>query len=208
VEWGASPVSALPAFQLVAIAASAGGISALAEVLSQLPAAFPLPVTIVQHIDPHHQSSIAHILSRSTPLVVKQAGNEDLLTPGTVYVAPPGSHMEIDDVRGCRRIRLALTELVHFVRPSADRLFESAAESCSPVIAVVLTGSGTDGAAGARAVKRAGGIVIAQDEQTSEFFGMPQAAIESGAVAMILPLDRIAQAILKLARGADGSKQA
>ena len=88
---------------------------------------------------------------------------------------------------------------VHFARPSADRLFESAAEACGPVIAVVLTGSGSDGACGATAIRAAGGVVIAQDEASSAFFGMPHAAIERGAVDYVLPLDEIAPALVRLA---------
>jgi two-component system chemotaxis response regulator CheB len=198
MQWGRAPTGSPPAFQLVAIAASAGGLSALTTVLAHLPRTFPLPVAIVQHVDPRHESLVADILARRTPLTVKRAEQDDLLTAGIVYVAPPGSHMEIDANGGCRRIQLAHTQPVHFVRPSADRLFESAALSCGPIIGVVLTGSGSDGALGARAIKNAGGLVIVQNQESSEFFGMPQAAIESGAVDLVLPLGDIAGALLEV----------
>jgi two-component system, chemotaxis family, protein-glutamate methylesterase/glutaminase len=186
-------------FHLVAIAASAGGLSALTELLARLPAGFPAPVMVVQHLDPHHPSSLAHILSRSTPLSVRSAEQDDVLTPGVVYVAPPARHLEVGPDR---RVQLTRTARVHFSRPSADRLFESGAAACSPMIGVVLTGAGSDGASGAVAIKAAGGIVIAQDAATSEFFGMPGAAILAGAVDFVLPLESIAPALIRLLRTA------
>lgn len=183
----------LPPFDLVAIAASAGGLSALMAVLSRLPPTFPLPLAIVQHLDPTHESLIVEILSRRTPLMVRRAQDADVMCAGAAYVAPPGSHLEI---ASGRRIALTRSEPLHFVRPSADRLFASAAAACGPVIAVVLTGSGSDGAQGVLAVKARGGFVIVQDPQSSAFGGMPQAAIDTGVVDRVLPLDEIAQALL------------
>ena len=188
-----------PQFRVVVVAASAGGLNALGALLTALPSDFPLPLAIVQHIDPNHVSLIANILSRRTKLRVKQAETDDILMPGVVYVAPPGWHMVI--VPG-GAITLTHTEPVHFVRPSADALFESAARTFGPAIGVVLSGSGTDGAAGATAVKALGGTVIAQDEATAAFFGMPQAAIESGAVDYVLPLADIAAQLVSLAGSA------
>ena len=154
-------------FHLVAIAASAGGLSALTALLARLPRSFPVPVLIVQHVDPNHASALADILARRTSLAVKQAVHDDLVKPGVVYVAPPACHLEVGT--DCR-IQLTHTEPVHFSRPSADRLFESAAIAWSPIIGVVLTGAGSDGASGAVAIKAAGGVVIAQDEATSGLF--------------------------------------
>jgi two-component system, chemotaxis family, protein-glutamate methylesterase/glutaminase len=183
-------------FHLVAIAASAGGLSALTSLLARLPRTFPLPVMIVQHLDPNHVSALATILSRRTPLQVKDAADSELVAPGVVYIAPPASHLEIG---ADLRIHLTQSALVHFSRPAADRLFESAAAAWSPIIGVVLSGAGSDGATGAVAIKAAGGVVIAQDQATSTFFGMPGAAIEAGAVDFVLPLDDIAPALMKLA---------
>jgi two-component system chemotaxis response regulator CheB len=98
-------------------------------------------------------------------------------------------------------LSLADTAPVNFSRPSADRLFESAARAFGPVIAVILTGTGRDGTAGATAVRAGGGVVIAQNEATSEFFSMPHAAIKAGAVDYVLPLDDIAPALMRLAEG-------
>jgi two-component system, chemotaxis family, protein-glutamate methylesterase/glutaminase len=182
--------------QLVVFAASAGGIEALATVLASLPPSFPVPIAVVQHVDPNHENLIPEILARRTALVVKHARASDNLLPGTVYVAPRAHHMLIEDGGF---VRLTETEPVHFVRPSADRLFESAAVACgADVVAVVLSGTGSDGASGAMAVKAVGGIVIAQDEASSAFFGMPQAAIATGVVDFVLPLKAIAGKLIDL----------
>jgi two-component system, chemotaxis family, protein-glutamate methylesterase/glutaminase len=180
----------------VLVAASAGGLGALTAVLSELPADFPAGVAIVQHIEPHHRSMLAEILGRSCALPVTQAADGQRFQPGVVYVAPPDHHLLVD---ADGSLSLTRTELVHFVRPSADLLFESGAASFgNRAIGVVLTGTGSDGSLGVEAIKRRGGAVIAQDEATSDFFGMPGAAIEAGAVDFVLPLDQIAEALTSL----------
>jgi two-component system chemotaxis response regulator CheB len=184
------------AFDVVAFASSAGGLGALSEVLSALPEDFPAAIAVVQHLDPRHRSLMAKILSGRTPLAVKEAEEADRLRPGTVYIAPPDKHLLINSGG---TISLTQSEMVHFVRPSADLLFESVAASYKDrVIAVVLTGSGSDGKMGVKAIKKMGGTVIAQDEATSEFFGMPGAAIQSGNVDFVLPLKEIASALVTL----------
>ena len=182
-------------YRVAIIAASAGGLNALAGVLSRLPPDFPLPIVIVQHLDPHHASLVPSILARRTCLRVKEAAQHDALAAGTVYVAPPDFHAEFQG----GAILLTHTPPVHFVRPSADRSFLSGAEQ-GPVIGVVLSGAGVDGATGVVAIKAAGGVVIAQDAATADHFGMPHAAIETGAVAYVLPLEEIGPALTALAR--------
>jgi two-component system chemotaxis response regulator CheB len=180
----------------VLVAASAGGLSALTAVLSELPANFPAGVAIVQHIEPHHRSMLAEILGRSCALPVTQATDGQRFEPGVVHVAPPDHHLLVD---ADGSLSLTRTELVHFVRPSADLLFESGAASFGRrAIGVVLTGTGSDGSLGVEAIKRRGGTVIAQDEETSDFFGMPGAAIEAGAVDFVLPLGQIPDALTSL----------
>lgn len=184
------------AFEIVAMAASAGGLNALSTVLADLPAQFPAPIVIVQHLDPRHRSLMADILSRRTSLQVKQAEAEDILRPGTVYIAPPNRHLLVNPDGS---LSLTQTELVHFLRPSADLLFDSVAASYKQrSIAVVLSGTGSDGSMGVQAITQMGGTVIAQDEATSEFFGMPNAAIQTGTVDFILPLSEIASALITL----------
>jgi two-component system, chemotaxis family, protein-glutamate methylesterase/glutaminase len=184
------------AFDIVALAASAGGLGALSHILAALPADFPGTVVVVQHLDPHHRSLMADILNRRTRLQVKQAEEGDCLYPATVYIAPPNRHLLVNPDG---TLSLSQSELVHFVRPSADLLFESVAVSYQErAIAVVLTGTGSDGVMGIQAIKKMSGTVIAQNEHTSKFFGMPGAAIQSGNVDFVLPLDEIAAALVTL----------
>ena len=121
------------------------------------------------------------------------------MAPGTVHLAPPDHHLLVD-ADGV--LSLTHTELVHFVRPSADLLFESTAASFREgAIAVVLSGSGSDGSMGVKAIKKMGGTVIVQDERSSQYFGMPGAAVQTGAVDFVLPLEEIAPALQALLAG-------
>ncbi|MEA2591816.1 MAG: two-component system, chemotaxis family, protein-glutamate methylesterase/glutaminase [Actinomycetota bacterium] len=191
----ARPVGA-PPFELVAIASSAGGLAALTSVLSGLPGAFPAAVVLVQHLDPRHKTLLADMLGRRTELRVKMAEEGDHLTGGCVYIAPPNYHLVVN---AGGTLSLSQSELIHFLRPSADILFESvAARFAARAIAVVLSGTGSDGARGVQAIKKAGGTVIAQDEDTSEFFGMPSASIATGTVDIVLPLALISSALVRL----------
>lgn len=186
------------AFDVVAVASSAGGLSALSAVLGALPGDFPAAVVIVQHLDPLHRSLIADILGRRTRLQVHQAHEGDHLAPGTVYIAPPNRHLLV--VPG-HLLTLSEAELVHFVRPSADLLFESVAACYKDrVIGVVLTGTGSDGAMGVQAIKKMGGTIVVQNEATAEFFGMPEAAIRTGAADFVLPLNEIASVLVALVK--------
>ncbi len=183
--------------RVIAVAASAGGLTALGTLLSMLPDDFAAPVLIIQHLDPHRPSLMASLLGRRTRLRVKEAEQGDRLAAGTVYVAPPGRHLVIEV--GGDTLALTAAAPEHFVRPSADILFRSLAAALGPrAVAVVLTGTGEDGAAGVKAVKEGGGMVIVQDEASSEFFGMPGAAIRTGDVDRILPLGKIAEALVEL----------
>ena len=183
-------------FDIVAVATSAGGLTALSALLSGIPSGFPAPILVVQHLDPRHRSLMADILSRRTPLAVQEAHEGDLLQAGTVYIAPPDRHLL---VTADGTVSLTQSELVHFVRPSADLLFESVAASHHErAIAIVLTGTGSDGSMGVKAIKSMEGTVIVRDEETSEFFGMPQAAIAAAPVDFVLPLQDIADALVTL----------
>jgi two-component system, chemotaxis family, protein-glutamate methylesterase/glutaminase len=178
------------------MASSAGGIAALTEVLGNLPGDFPAAIVVVQHLDPRHRSLMADILRRRTALDVLQASEGDPIRPGTAYIAPPDRHLLVNP-NGT--LSLSHSELVHFVRPSADLLFESVAASYRKrAIAVVLTGTGSDGSMGIGAIKKMGGTVVAQDQASAEFSGMPGAAIRSGYADFILPLEEIASALVTL----------
>jgi two-component system chemotaxis response regulator CheB len=189
-------------FDVVAIAASAGGLNAINIILSSLPAIFPASIVVVQHLDPRHRSLMAEILARNTSLRVKQAEEGDTFEPAKVYIAPPDHHLLINSDG---TLTLSKSELVHFVRPSADLLFESVAASHKErAIAVVLTGTGSDGSMGVQAIKKMGGTVICQDVETAEFSGMPLAAMQSKCVDFSLPLDKIAAALVTLVMKGEG----
>jgi len=183
-------------YAVVAIASSAGGLQALNKVIGRLPAGFPVPVLVVQHLDPRHETVIADILARRTELGVKLAQHGEHARPGVVYVAPPDRHLLVE---ADGHLALTDSELVHFVRPSADLMFESVAGSYGArAIACVLTGTGSDGAMGVSAVKARGGTVLVEDPGTAEFNGMPEAAVATGAVDFVLGLDEIAPVIIGL----------
>ena len=187
------------AFDIVGIAASAGGVSALTQLLGRLPAELGAIVVIVQHVDPRHRSLMPQVLGRQSRLPVTHAEDGMTVAKDRVYLAPPDHHMLLNR-KG--EVTLTDTELVNFVRPSADLMFESIAAAYGDrALAVVLTGSGHDGAMGVTAIKQRGGTVVAQDEGSSEFFGMPSAAIKTGAVDFILPLDEIAAKVITLVAG-------
>src|SRR5881394_1330625 len=186
----------VPGFEIVALAASAGGLNALTHVLAALPPDFPAALVVVQHLDRRHRSVMADILARKCRLPVKEAVEGEPLQAGRAYIAPPDRHLLVTPDHS---VSLTQTELVHFVRPSADLLFESVAASYKDrAIAVVLTGTGSDGSMGIGAIKKMGGTVIAQDERSAEFSGMPAAAIKSGNADFILPLDEIPSALVTL----------
>ena len=186
-------------FNVVALTASSlGGLKAVSEILSALPADFPAAITIVQPLLPQDSIKLADILTRHTVLEVKQAESGDLLCPGKVYIAPKNKHLLVN---ADGTLSLSESELVHFVRPSADLLFESVAASFKQrAIAVVLTGIGSDGAMGVQAIKEMGGTTIAQNQETSEVFTMPQAAIASGSIDWVVPLDEIAYTLVNLVK--------
>lgn len=180
---------------VVAVVGSAGGIRALQVLLGSLPADLEACVLVVIHLTPLAPSLLPAILARSTELQVQQAVDDLPLVPGVVFVAPPDAHLLVEPDE---TLRLDHSELVHHVRPSADVLLISLAQNHpTHCTAVILSGTGIDGAAGAAAVKRAGGRVLAQDEATSQYFGMPGAAILAGGVDEVLPLDDIAPAVLQ-----------
>lgn len=186
----------MTSFDIVALAASAGGLNALTQVLQALPADFAAGIVVVQHLDPRHRSLMAEILGRRTGLKVKEAAQGSRVAAGTVMIAPPNNHLLVNQDGS---LTLTQTELVHFLRPSADLLFESTAAAYRErAIAVILSGSGHDGAMGVKAIKKMGGTVIVQDQESSEFGGMPAAAQQTGLVDFVLPLNEIARALQTL----------
>ena len=184
------------ALKVVALVGSAGAVRAFSHVLAPLPADLEASIVVIMHLHPGHESVLASILSRSCRMPVKQAEADDVLEPGHVYVAPPDAHLLVSG----GKLELGHGPPIHFLRPSADVLLASLAAAFNAgALAVILSGSGSDGAQGALAVKAAGGTVVAQDE-SAEYRGMPQAAIESGAVDRVLPLEEMASAVVDFVR--------
>ncbi|HEY4332269.1 MAG TPA: chemotaxis-specific protein-glutamate methyltransferase CheB [Ilumatobacteraceae bacterium] len=181
---------------VVAIAASTGGPPALAKVLRGL-GGLAAPVLVVQHIHTEFVPGLVSWMARISALPVVTARDGEPLREGCVYIAPGGRHLRVGAT-----MQIELSERPHTVHcPSADQLFESVAnEAGRRGIGVVLTGMGDDGAAGLAAMHRRGAQTIAQDEATSAVYGMPRAAHRLGVVDHQLPLDEIAEAILRAAQ--------
>jgi two-component system, chemotaxis family, CheB/CheR fusion protein len=180
---------------LVVVGASAGGIEALSTLVSSLAADFPAPLVIAQHLDPSRPSILADILGRHTTLPVRLVTDHAPLEGGVIFVVPASCHVEITN----HALNLPLDEGGR-LKPSIDRLFSSAAAACGEdLIAVVLTGTGVDGATGARAVKHAGGMVIVQDPSTAQYSGMP-AAIPPPVVDVVAELEAIGPLLHDLLR--------
>jgi two-component system chemotaxis response regulator CheB len=167
-------------------------------VLEALPLDFSAALVVVLHLQAARPSMLASILGRATGLPVKQAEAGDLLNSGHVYVAPPDAHLF---VAADGSLQLDRQPPIHFLRPSADVLLESLADVYgAECMAIVFSGTGTDGAAGAVALKASGGVVLAQDDESADNYGMPSAAIERGAVDQVLALDRIPAAVVEFVR--------
>ncbi len=183
--------------QLIVIGASTGGVEALRTLLPHLPDKLP-PIAIVQHISPYFSKAVAARLNGLCGFDVCEAEEGMLLTRGMCVIAPGDFHLSVSWQAEGYRVHLSQSPPIHHCRPSVDVLFHSAAETAgSHLVAVLLTGMGSDGAQGMAAIRQAGGKTIAEHESTCVVYGMPRAAIETGAVQQILPLPHIAEAIVQ-----------
>jgi two-component system chemotaxis response regulator CheB len=182
--------------EVIAIATSTGGPAALHRILTTLPADFPVPILLVQHISRGFGPGFADWLDKASPLRVKMAEEGEALRPGTVYVAVDDHHLCVSP---SRRIHLSTAPAVGGFRPSGTVLFESVAAAFgSRAVAVILTGMGRDGVDGLRAIRRAGGRTVAESEATAVIYGMPAAAVHAGLADFILPLDEVCAAVAGL----------
>jgi len=182
--------------RVLVIAVSTGGPSALSRVIPALPAAIKFSVLIVQHMPANFTATLAERLNAQSAVNVREARDGDRPIAGLVYVAPGDRHLEVTE-RGF--LRLGDGPLVNGCRPSADVTMAGAARAFGArAIGLVMTGMGRDGAAGLAAIKQAEGVTLAQDQASSVIFGMPKAAIDTGAVDEILPLERIARRLQEL----------
>jgi two-component system chemotaxis response regulator CheB len=186
--------------QVIAIGTSTGGPRALDTIISSLPADFPYPVLVVQHMPPKFTLSLAQRLDRSSEVRVTEAEDNELVKGGTVYVAPGNFHMTVVEIKGELRIKLHQGDLRSGHRPSVDVLFESVSKlSRLKCHYVLLTGMGSDGARGMLLAKESGASsTIAEAKETCVVFGMPKSAIEYNCVDYVVPLDRISSKILEV----------
>ncbi len=192
----------LAGVRVVGVAASTGGPAALRRVLAALPADYPAPVLIVQHIAMGFSEGLARWLDDATPLRVQLGRDGDPLLEGHVYLPPDDRHLGAHDVG---RLLVSDQPPVGGFRPAADVLFRTLGEAFGPgALAVVLTGMGRDGVEGARALRALGGAVLAQDEATSDVFGMPAAVIEAGLADRVAGLGEMAALLQGAVRRASG----
>lgn len=186
--------------RLVAIGASTGGPRALFRLVELLPQDLPAPVVITQHMPPRFTDIFAQQLARAGALGAAEAVHGEPLLPGRIYVAPGDRHLLVGGTLQQPEARLSDAPAVNFCRPSVDPMFASAASLLGPqLLAVVLTGMGTDGLAGAREVKAQGGTVIAQDPASSVVWGMPGAVVRAELAAAVLGVDAIAEYVARAA---------
>ena len=193
-----APMMGMP-FGVLAVASSTGGPQVLFRMLSELPADFSAPIVIVQHINAAFSESLAGWLANASKLKVRLAQDGEQLLPGNVLIAPPGQHMVIP-FRGRVALRSGVERDGHM--PSGTVLLESAAKAYGRrALGLILTGMGEDGAEGMLAIKQAGGLTLAQNEESCVVFGMPGAAVARKAVDHLVHGDEIAGALVRLARG-------
>ncbi len=190
---------AFDARNVVAIGASTGGTEAISRLLGEMPENAP-PFVITQHIPAGFSRAFAERLNHCCRIAVKEAADGDMVEPGRALIAPGNLHMLLRRIPGGYRVAVKEGPLVCYQRPSVEVLFSSVAEAAGAnATGVILTGMGNDGANGLLKMKQAGAHTIAQDEASCVVFGMPREAIRAGAAAEVLPLDKIAAAILRAA---------
>ena len=188
-----TPPKAKSSDKIISIAASTGGPAAVAYVLRHIPENAP-PILVVQHMQKGMTKLFAEGLNQESKIKVKEAEEGDFVQEGLALIAPGGFHMLVTK---SGKINLTTSPPVNYVRPSADVMMKSAAKNyASKNIGVILTGMGVDGAEGIEAIKTKGGVTIAQDKKTCVVFGMPDAAIKTGCVDFVTPLESIPKEIM------------
>jgi two-component system chemotaxis response regulator CheB len=195
--------------EVVGLGVSTGGPQALGRVLAEIPADFPAPILVVQHMPAAFTQSITGSLNAKCAIEVRAARDGEPLAPGVVLFAPGGTQMKLKKSPDGRGVVVRVTDdrPENSCKPSVDYLFRSLAHLYGPrAAAVIMTGMGSDGTLGLKLMKRAGATIIAQNEETCTVFGMPKEPIESGIVDIIAPLDRIAEEIRKAAGFPSGGK--
>jgi two-component system CheB/CheR fusion protein len=191
------PCSATDTFPIVGIGASAGGLEALTSLLQALPVDTGLAFVVIQHLDPKHESMLPDILARSTRMPVRQVREGMLVEPNYVYVIPANTGLALSQ----QGFKLTLREASAGLRMPIDGFLRSLARSRkNGAIAVILSGSGSDGALGLEAIKAEGGVAFAQDEKSAHFPDMPRHAAATGCVDFVLPPAEIAHELARIGR--------
>ena len=191
------PVGSFHPRQIIAIGSSTGGVEALTDILTALPAGLP-GIAITQHIPPYFSRVFAERINGISALEVREAAEGDLLVPGLALVAPGDYHMTLSWAGNGFKVALNQRPPVHHCRPAVDVMFRSISEiTGARVVSAILTGMGSDGAMGMKALKATGARTFAQDEDSCVVYGMPRAAVELGVVDKVLPLSKIPTALIE-----------
>jgi two-component system chemotaxis response regulator CheB len=200
---GMSTAAAAPSAdkRLIVIGSSTGGVEALRFLLPSLPATMP-PIAVTQHIPPFFSKAVANRINEMCGYEVHEAIDNEELKPGMCVIAPGDFHLTIMRSATGYRTRLTQTPPVHYCRPAVDVLFRSAAEAAGArLTGVLLTGMGSDGAIGMKAIKAAGGQTLAEHESSCVVYGMPRAAVQLGVVDQVVPLEQMPAAIIRAIGG-------
>jgi two-component system chemotaxis response regulator CheB len=185
-------------YEAIVIGVSAGGFFALIGILAELPADFPLPIVVIQHRSKDEGVLLEDVLQSKCKIRIKQADEKEQIEGGLVYIAPADYHLLIEKNRS---FSLNCDAPINFSRPSIDVLFETAAEVYGDkLIGIILTGANKDGAAGIEAIKKLGGITVAQNPASANFPVMPKAAIDTGSVQYVFELEEVKNFLLDLGK--------
>jgi two-component system chemotaxis response regulator CheB len=185
-----------PAPQAVVIGTSAGAVQALSRLLPLLPASYPLPVMVVVHVPPDRRNALTDLFQTKCRMTVREADDKEPIEPGVIYFAPPDYHLQVETTAS---FSLSTDEPVLHSRPSIDVLFESAADAFgAALLGVVLTGANQDGAAGAKAIGQAGGVVLVEDPAQAQASTMPEAALDACDTARPMSIEAIGSYLLGL----------
>jgi two-component system chemotaxis response regulator CheB len=182
-------------YSIVAVGTSWGGLSAMTKLLGSLPEDFPIPIVVVQHRSKDSDRLLVQLLQDATGLKVCEIEDKDVLSAGTVHIAPADYHVLVES----GYLSLTLEEPVRFSRPSIDVMFTSAADAYGPAtIGVILTGANEDGAEGLADIVKRGGTALIQDPKTAEIKIMPESALKATPTAEVLSLDNLASRLIEL----------
>ena len=192
-------IKSIPSLEVLTIGISTGGPHALRKIMPFFPSNFPLPILIVQHMPVGFTAEFANNLNEICELIVKEAEDNEIMMPGTVYISPGDKHLLVRTDQINKYISLSNDPPINGHKPSVEPLFDSATEAFkNKLISIIMTGMGKDGAKAIKRVRLNGGITLAQSERTCVVFGMPKVAISENAIDEVIDLDNIPKRILEI----------